>query len=137
MQQYRGQYQWCLHEAIYQNPEGKERVDFFNLPPNSLSNWVELYYQFKYSYGQQISLVYRIKEYNSMMFHHGETIKDINLRFIKLYNKILDVIRPRSQDILIHYYSTIPLVYKTGLKKSLLIAFPQLFKLVWSTNVRS
>lgn len=51
-----------------------------------------------------------------MIFQPGESMKAFSLRFTKLYNKILEIIRPHEQVSLINYYDTIPHVYKNILE---------------------
>jgi len=41
----------CMHLFV-NSLEGKEVVDFFDLPPKIFSTWEELIYWFKYTYGQ-------------------------------------------------------------------------------------
>ncbi len=94
--------------------EGKAAANFFDLPPRSFSNWAELFYWFK---SQQQSPADWLREYNSMVFNPGETIKAFNFRFTKLYNKIPEVIRPHGQAALIQYYNTIVPVYKNRLEE--------------------
>jgi hypothetical protein len=74
--------------------EGRAAVDFFNLPPKILSTWEELFYWFKSTYGQSKIPTEQLREYNNITYKDGETIKSFNLRFTKLYNQILELIRP-------------------------------------------
>jgi hypothetical protein len=76
--------------------EGKAAADFFDLPPKILSTWEELVYWFKSTYGQSKSPDEKSREYNNIAYKDGETIKSFNLRFTKLYNQILELIRPQN-----------------------------------------
>lgn len=97
--------------------EGRATIDFFNLPPKSFSNWVELCYWFWSTYGQQQNPNEWLKEYNSMIFQPSETIRAFNLRFTKLYNMIPEAIRPHEKATFIHYYNIIPPVYTNKLEE--------------------
>jgi len=52
-----------------------------------------------------------------MVYHLGETIKDFNLSFTKLYNQIPKLIIPHSQHVMIHFYNTLPPIYKNRLEE--------------------
>jgi hypothetical protein len=77
--------------------EGKETVDFFDLPPKILSTWEELVYWFKSTYGQYKSLTEQLMEYNNISYNDGETIKSFNICFTKPYNQILELTCPQNQ----------------------------------------
>jgi hypothetical protein len=98
--------------------EGKVVTDFFELPPKIFSTWVELSYWFKSTYGQPQSPIYKLKDYNNIVYNKGETIKYFNLRFTKLYNQIPYIIRPHNQGALMHYYNTLPAPYIHRLKEN-------------------
>jgi hypothetical protein len=74
--------------------EGKVAGDFFDLPPNILSTWEELVYWLKSTYGKFKSSAEQLHEYNNIAYKDGETIKSFKLLFTKLYNQILEPIRP-------------------------------------------
>jgi hypothetical protein len=61
--------------------EGKVVADFFYLPPKILSTWEELVYWFKSKSPNE-----KLREYNSIAYKDGGTIKSFNLRLYKLYN---------------------------------------------------
>jgi hypothetical protein len=96
--------------------EGKEAVDFFDLPPNILSTWEELVYWFNSTYGQSKSPDEQLREYNNISYKDGETIKSFNLCFTKLYNQIPELILPQNQDDFMNYYNVIPSHYLHRLK---------------------
>jgi hypothetical protein len=52
-----------------------------------------------------------------LTFNQGETIKDFNFHFTKLYNQIPEVIRPHNQASLMHYYNTLPPSYRHRLEE--------------------
>jgi hypothetical protein len=91
--------------------EGKVAVDFFDLPPKSVSTWDDLVYWFKSTYGKSKSLAEQLREYNNIAYKDGETIKSFNLRFTKLYNQIPKIIQPQNQDAFMHYYNALPSPY--------------------------
>ena len=97
--------------------EGREMTYFFNFPPKYFSNWDELCYWFRSTYGQQQNAIEFLKEYNSMVYQPSEMMRAFNLRFTKLYNRISESIRPYEHDSLIHYYNIIPLVYNNRLEE--------------------
>jgi hypothetical protein len=101
--------------------EGKVAADFFDLPPKILSTWEELIYWFWSTYGQSKSPTEKLREYNNITYKHGETIKSFNLRFTKLYNQILKLIRPPNQAYFMHYYNALPPPTIIGLRKNPLI----------------
>lgn len=67
--------------------------------------------------GQQQNPTEWLKEYNSMIFQPSETIGALNLRFTRLYNRILEAIRPHEKASLICYYNIIPPIYKNGVEE--------------------
>jgi hypothetical protein len=91
--------------------EGKVAADFFDLPPNIISTWEDLFYWFKSTYGKSKSLVEQLREYNNIAYKDGDTIKSFNLRFTKLYNQIPELIRPQNQSTFMHYYNALPYPY--------------------------
>jgi hypothetical protein len=76
--------------------EGKDVVNFFDLPPKITSTWEEKIYYFISTYGQYKIPTEKLQEYNNITYKDGETIKSLNLRFTKLYNHILELIRPQN-----------------------------------------
>jgi hypothetical protein len=96
--------------------EGKATTYFFDLPPKILSTWEELVYCFKSTYGQSKILVKQLQEYNNIAYKDGETIKSFNLHFTKLYNQILELIRPQNQAAFMHYYNSLPSPYQHRLE---------------------
>jgi hypothetical protein len=88
--------------------EEKVAVNFFDLPPNILSTWEELFYWFKSIYGQSKIPMEQLQEYNNIAYKDGETIKPFNLRFTKLYNQIPELIHPQNQATFMHYYNALP-----------------------------
>jgi hypothetical protein len=97
--------------------EGKVAVDFFDLPPKILSTWEELVYWFKSTYGQSKIPAEQLQEYNNIAYKDGETIKSFNLCFTKLYNQILELIRPQNQAAFMHYYNALPSPYRHRLEE--------------------
>ena len=83
--------------------EGKAAADFFDLPPNILSTWEELFYWFRSTYGKSKIPTEKLQEYNNIAYKDGETIKSFNLRFTKLYNQIPELIQPQNQATFMHY----------------------------------
>jgi hypothetical protein len=100
----------CMHLFI-NSLEGKAAANFFDLPPKILSTWEELIYWFKSTYGQSKSPAKKLQEYNNITYKDGETIKSFNLHFTKLYNQMPELIRPRNQVALLHYYNALPYPY--------------------------
>jgi hypothetical protein len=100
----------CMHLFV-NSLEGKVAVDFFDLPPKILSIWEELVYWFKSTYGQSKIPAEKLREYNNIAYKDGETIKSFKLCFIKLYNLIIELIRPQNQATFMHYYNTLPSPY--------------------------
>jgi len=66
---------------------------------------------FKSTYGQPQSPTYLLKCYKNLIYNQGETINAFNLCFTKLYNQILEIIRPRNQATLVHYYNALSSSY--------------------------
>jgi hypothetical protein len=97
--------------------EGKVAADFFDLPPKIMSTWEELVYWFKSTYGQSKILAEQLREYNNITYKNGETIKSFNLSFTKLYNQILELIRPQNQVTFMHYYNALPSPYHHRLEE--------------------
>jgi hypothetical protein len=94
----------CMH--LFVNPlNEKVFVNLFDLPPKYFYTWAELCYWFSLTNGQRQIPSDWIKDYNSLTYPPGDSIKTFNLRFTKLYNRVLDVIRPQNQETLIHYYN--------------------------------
>jgi hypothetical protein len=91
--------------------QGKDKVDFFDLPPRILSTWEELIYWFPSTYGKSKIPSKRLREYNNITYKYGETIKSFNLWFTKLYNQIPKLIFPQNQDSFMHYYNVFPYPY--------------------------
>jgi hypothetical protein len=83
----------CMHLFI-NSLERKVVADFFDLPPKILSTFEELVHWFKSTYGHSKSPAKKLREYNSIAYKDGETIKSFNLHFTKIYNQILELIRP-------------------------------------------
>jgi len=52
-----------------------------------------------------------MRNFNSFYFKDGETIMAFNLRYMKLFNKLSEVIQPTPQAYLVHYYNSIPHIY--------------------------
>jgi hypothetical protein len=100
----------CMHLFV-NSLEGKEIIDFFDLPPKILSTWKELVYWFKSTYGQSKSLTEQLREYNNISYKDGETIKSFNLCFTKLYNQIPKIFHPQNQVPFMHYYNALPSPY--------------------------
>jgi hypothetical protein len=100
----------CMH-LFFNSLEGKAATDFFDLHPKIISTWEELIYWFRSTYGKSKSLAEQLWEYNNITYKDGETIKSFNLRFTKLYNKILELIRPQNQASFIHYCNALPSPY--------------------------
>jgi hypothetical protein len=98
--------------------EGKDANNIFKLPSKFFSTWDELSYWFKSTYGQPKIPTDKIKDYNNLVYNEGETIKYFNLHFTKLYNQILDIIKPHNQSTLMHYYNTLPASYKQRLEEN-------------------
>ena len=71
-------------------------MEFFELPPNIFSTWDDFSYWFKSTYGKPQSSTDKFKKYNNLVYNKVETIKSFNLRLTKLYNQILEVIRPHN-----------------------------------------
>jgi hypothetical protein len=92
--------------------EGKAAANFFDLPPNILSNWEELVYWFKSTYGKSKIPAEQLREYNNISYKGGETINFFNLCFTKLYNQIHELIQPHNQATFMHYYNALPSPYQ-------------------------
>jgi len=88
--------------------EGKAVADLFDLPPKILSTWEELIYWFWSTYGKSKIPPEELREYNNVTYKDGEIIKSFNLHFTKLYNQILELIRPQNQAVFMHYYNALP-----------------------------
>jgi hypothetical protein len=99
----------CL---FFNSIEGKVAADFFDLPPKILSSWEELVYWFKSTYGHPKSPANHLWEYNNISYKYGENIKSFSLLFTKIYNKILELIRPQNQAMFMHYYNDLPSPYR-------------------------
>ena len=97
--------------------EGKEEVDFFDLPQKILSIWEELVYWFKSTYGKSKSMPEQLREYNNISYKDGETIKSFNLCFTKLYNQIPKLICPQNKGAFMHYYNVLPSPYRHRIKE--------------------
>jgi hypothetical protein len=98
--------------------EEKVETNFFELPPNIFTTWVELSYWFNSTYGQPQSLADLLRDYNNLIYNKGETIKYFNLRFTKLYNQIPEIIKHHNQATLMHYYNTLPSTYHHRLEEN-------------------
>jgi hypothetical protein len=90
---------------------------FFDLPLMFLSTWEELVYWFKYTYGQSKCPTEKLREYNNIAYKDNETIKSFNLRFIKLYNQITELILPQNQATFMHYYNALHSPYHHRLEE--------------------
>jgi hypothetical protein len=97
--------------------EGKVVSYFFDLPPKILSTWGELFYWFKSTYGQSKIPAEQLWEYNNISYKDGENINSFNMRFTKLYNQILELIRPHNQATFMHYYNELPSPYHHRLEE--------------------
>lgn len=97
--------------------EGKETTNFFDLPAKFFSTWEELCYWFRSTFGQPQTPVDWLKAYNNIIYHPGESIKTFNLRVTKLFNRILENILPQNQVAMIHYYNTLPPIYRNNLEQ--------------------
>jgi hypothetical protein len=84
--------------------EGEGVVDFFELPPKLFSHWDKFCYWFKSTYGQSQSPTNLLKSYKNLTYNQGEAKNVSNLCFTKLYNQILEIIRPHNQVALMNYY---------------------------------
>jgi len=81
----------CL---LFNSIEGRATTEFFKLPDKIFTTWCELTYWFKSTFGSVDNLTEYLKCFNNLDFKESETINDFNLHFMKLYNHILEVIRP-------------------------------------------
>jgi hypothetical protein len=106
----------CMHLFI-NSLEGKAATNFFDILPKILSTWEELIYWFRSTYGKSKSPVDKLREYNNITYKDGENVKSFNLRFTKLYNQILELIRPQNQADFMHYYNALPSPYHHRLKE--------------------
>jgi hypothetical protein len=100
----------CMHLFV-NSLEGKVATNFFDLAPKIIYTWEELVYWFKSTYGQSKIPAKKLREYNNIAYKYGETIKSFNLHFTKLYNQILELVRPHNQDAFMHYYNALPSPY--------------------------
>lgn len=64
------------------------------------------------------NLVEHLKTFNLLTFKEGETIKAFNLRFMNLYNRIPETIKPSSQASLVQYYNALPPPYRHHLEEN-------------------
>lgn len=78
----------------------------------------KLTYWFKSTFGSFDNSTEYLNFFNNLTFKERETIKSFNLHFIKLYNCILEVIQTSGQEVLVHYYSTLPPPYQHQLDEN-------------------
>ena len=97
--------------------EGRATAEFFDLPDKVFSKWNKLAYWFKSTFGNVDNPGEHLKSFNFLVFKESETIKAFNLRFMKLYNRIPEAIRPTSQAALVQYYNALPPPYRHHLEE--------------------
>jgi hypothetical protein len=97
--------------------KGKATTNFFDLSPKIISTWEELVHWFKSTHGQSKIPPEKLREYNKISYKYGETIKSFNLRFTKLYNKILELIHLKNQSAFMHYYNALLSLYHHRLEE--------------------
>jgi hypothetical protein len=90
---------------------------FSNLPDQCISTWSELSYWFTSTFGHFDNPYEHLKRFNQLHIKESESIRDFNLRFIKLYNHISLSIHPTNLVSLLHYYDILPPLYHWRLEE--------------------
>lgn len=90
----------CMR-IIINSLEGRAATKFFEFPDKVFSTWNELTYWFKSTFGNIDNPVEHLQRFNNLTFKEGETNMAFNIQFMKLYNRILETIRPSNQPALV------------------------------------